>query len=188
MAWIWTCFLLLSVCSAFYTGKTADLAAAAIEGGRSAVQLILCLAGPICLWSGVSHVLSDLKITDRLCGILTPFLGRLFPNSWRSQQIRQAICTNVSANLLGLGNAATPSGVQAITLMSAQQPHRASNEMCRFIIINTASIQLLPTTIAAFRASLGAAHPFDILPAVWVTSACALIVGLLTAKVLSRWM
>ena len=122
-----------------------------------------------------------------LAKLLRPVFRRLFPQASRDEQAMGYLCANVSANLLGLGNAATPMGIAAVKRMQAlSHSHTATDEMCRLIVMNTASIQLLPTTVAAVRASLGAAAPFDILPAVWITSALSVTAGLLAAGLFRR--
>ena len=113
-------------------------------------------------------------------------LGALYPSSRRDPALAEDLCANLSANLLGLGNAATPMGIQAARRMAGRQT-TASDELCRLVVLNTASIQLLPTTVAALRAGLGAAAPFNILPAVWLSSVCALTVGLAACRLLERW-
>lgn len=188
MSWIWTAFLLLSVLCALLTGRTAALSAAALEGAGQGITLAVSLAGPLCLWSGLSRVMADAGLTGRLARLLSPLLRRLFPAAWRDKQAREALCGNLSANLLGLGNAATPLGIQAVRRMhDLSGGGQASDEMCRLIVMNTASVQLIPATVAAVRAGLGSAAPFDILPAVWVTSLCSVTAGLLAAKAGSKW-
>ena len=187
MTWIWTIFLLLSVIFAVGSGQTAALSAAVLEGAGSSVTLALSLAGPLCLWSGLARVMEDSGLTDRLARLLSPVLRRLFPGAWADKAAREALCGNLSANLLGLGNAATPLGIRAVRQMALGAEGRASDELCRLVVLNTASIQLIPATVAAVRAGLGSAAPFDILPAVWITSVCSVTVGLLAAKGLARW-
>ena len=188
MTWIWTLFLLLSVLCALCSGRTAALSAAALEGAKAGIQLAITLAGPLCLWSGLNRLMADAGLMEKLARLLSPLLRRLFPDACRDRQAREALCGNLSANLLGLGNAATPLGIQAVQrmhLLHGGGP--ASDEMCRLIVMNTASVQLIPATVAAVRAGLGAAAPFDILPAVWVTSLCSVTVGLLAAKAGAAW-
>ncbi len=189
MAWIWTILLLLSIVFALPAGRAGALSAAALEGAAQGITLSVSLAGPLCLWSGLNRVMADAGLTDKLARLLMPLLRRLFPVSCGDRQAREALCGNLSANLLGLGNAATPLGIQAVRRMhqiSGGGP--ASDEMCRLIVMNTASVQLIPSTVAAMRAGLGAAAPFDILPAVWVTSLCSVTVGLLAAKAGAGWL
>ncbi len=187
MGWIWTGILLLSTISALQNGQAAALSAAVQEGASQGITLALALAGPLCLWSGLGALLSGSGVSQRLANLAAPLLQRLFPDSWKDPEAREALCGNLSANLLGLGNAATPLGIRAAKSMAAHADGTASDELCRLVVLNTASIQLLPTTVAAIRAGLGCSRPFDILPAVWLTSACSVMIGLLAAKGLSQW-
>ena len=187
MSWIWAVFLFLSLLCAIVTGQTDALSSSAMEGASNAVSLVIRLAGPICLWSGVHRVLEECGAAEKLSDWFSPLLKRLFPKSWKNPVTRTSICSNFTANLLGLGNAATPPGVRAAKEMAAHAGSTATDELCRLVVMNTASIQLIPTTVAALRASLGSASPFDILPAVWITSACSVSAGLLAAKLLSKW-
>ena len=187
MAWVWTVFLVLSFIFAIFGEKTALLAPALLEGASAGVTLAISLAGPICLWSGLSHVMEQVGWMDRLSVILAFFLKRLFPSAWKDKEARQALCGNFSANLLGLGNAATPLGIRAAKQMARNANGIATKELCRLVVMNTASIQLIPATVAAVRSSLGAAAPFDILPAVWISSLFSVSVGLLAAWGFSKW-
>jgi len=187
MRWIWTCFLFLSIVSALFTGRTAELSKAILEGAQSGVTLAISLAGPLCLWSGLSAVIAGTSLSRQMTQASAPLLRRLFPQAWQIPKAREALCGNFAANLLGLGSAATPMGIQAARAMAQDADGQASRELCRLIVMNTASIQLLPTTVAAVRSGLGASSPFDILPAVWIASVCSVTVGLLTAKVLDLW-
>ncbi len=185
MAWVWTVFLGLSVICALIGGKTSFLAPALLEGAAAGVSLAVSLAGPMCLWSGLSHVLEQIGWIDTLAKAMAPLLRRLFPTAWADRESRQALCGNLSANLLGLGNAATPLGIRAARRMA--KGDEASDELCRLVVMNTASIQLIPATVAAVRSSLGAAAPFDILPAVWLSSLFSVSVGLAAAQLFSKW-
>ena len=187
MSVIW---LLLSVCSIVYaliSNCTKVLGTSVLDGAASAITLSLSLAGSLCLWSGLLKVMERSGITALLARLLRPILGRLFPQSSQDPEALGHISANVSANLLGLGNAATPTGVAAAKRMrQLSGSSTASHELCRFLVLNTASVQLLPTTVAAIRAAAGCERPFDILPAVWLTSICALAVGLLAARLFQR--
>lgn len=126
-------------------------------------------------------------LAGALTRLLRPLLGLLFPESAGHESIMQPLSANVSANILGLGNAATPMGICAAREMAQLgTPGEASNELCRLVVLNTASIQLLPTTVAAIRAAEGATAPFDILPAVWISSAASVAVGLLAAMAMEK--
>ncbi|MBQ7871875.1 MAG: spore maturation protein A [Oscillospiraceae bacterium] len=187
MGIVWTGLLLLALGAGLWNGSAGTLAGAAMEGAASAVTLGLSLAGSLCLWSGLTKVMEVSGITRGLARLMRPIFRRLFPNASRDEQALGYLSANVTANLLGLGNAATPMGIAAVQRMQALAGgSRATDEMCLLIVINTASIQLLPTTVAAVRASLGAASAFDILPAVWLSSICSVTAGILAAKLLAR--
>jgi spore maturation protein A len=157
-----------------------------MEGAKSGVTLAISLAGPICLWSGVSKAMDAVGWSAGLARLLEPLLRRLFPAAWADREAREALCGNLSANLLGLGNAATPLGIRAARRMALDANGAASDELCRLVVMNTASIQLLPTTVAAVRQSAGSAAPFDILPCVWISSLLSVSVGLLAVFLLGR--
>lgn len=134
------------------------------------------------------ELMESCGLSTALSRLLRPVLCRLFPDSCRHAHILSAITENVSANLLGLGNAATPAGIRAARGMASLNPDgQAGDELCRFVVLNTASIQLIPSTIAALRSSLGASSAFDIMPAVWISSALSLSAGLAMAALLRRW-
>ena len=141
----------------------------------------------MCLWCAVMELMRQCGVADALAGALRPVLRLLFPDAARHENILEPLSANVSANLLGLGNAATPMGIKAAKGMaSLGDGVTATNELCRFVVLNTASIQLLPTTMAAIRAAEGAQQPFDILPAVWLSSAVSVAVGLTAAYLMQR--
>ena len=187
MSWIWAGMLCVSILFAIMGNCTAAVSAAALEGAAAGITLALSLAGSLCLWSGLAKVMEVSGLNRLLAKVLGPLLRRLFPKASRDETTAGCISANVSANLLGLGNAATPLGIEATRRMKAQSgSDRATDEMCRFIVMNTASIQLLPTTVASVRAAAGARAPFDILPAVWVTSLCSVAMGLAAAYLFGR--
>ena len=183
ISWIWAGMVILSLFCGLYTGNLDDVASAALNGAQSAVELSFSMAGVLCLWSGVMEVLNACGLSQKIAGCFHPLLHRLLP---QASQDSETLSANVSANLLGLGNAATPLGIQAACRMARGCGGTASDELCLLVVLNTASIQLLPTTVASIRSAYGSAAPFDILPAVWVSSLASVTVGLLTARFLSR--
>ena len=186
MAWVWTGMVVLSLIFGVLTGNLDAVANAALEGAGSAIDLSLSMAGILCLWSGVMEIMNVCGLSDGLAKAFRPILRRLLPNASRDEKTLAAVSANVSANLLGLGNAATPLGIQAARRMARGCGGVASNELCLLVVLNTASIQLLPATIASVRAAAGCETPFDILPSVWFASVVSVAAGLLTARVLSR--
>ena len=182
MSYFLTAFFALALVFGGISGQWGAVSAAAMEGARAAVELCISMAGAICLWSGVMTLMDRCGLSQKLARLLRPVLRRLLPNASRDSETMAALSANVSANLLGLGNAATPLGIRAATRMAEGCGGVASDELCRLVVLNTASIQLLPTTVAAVRSAQGCAAPFDILPAVWLSSALSVTAGLLAAR------
>ena len=187
LTWVWVGMVCIALIFGAATGQSAAVGAAAAQGVQQAVTFCLTVGGIICLWSGVMEVMRRSGIAAGLSRLLQPVLRRLFPHAARDVQALDALSMNVSANLLGLGTAATPAGVRAAQAMAREiRGDAAGDELCLLVVLNTASIQLLPTTVASVRAAFGSAAPFDILPAVWISSLASVTVGLLTARLLSR--
>ena len=186
MAIVWGVMVMASVVCAVAGGRMAQVSSAALEGARAAVELCISLAGVLCLWSGFMELLKQCGLERKLAALFRPLMRRLLPQASRDAETMAAVRGNLSANLLGLGNAATPLGIRAARRMALGAEGRATDELCRLVVLNTASVQLLPTTVAAVRAGCGSAAPFDILPAVWVSSILSVSVGLLAARLLER--
>ena len=187
MSWIWTGILAVSLIFSALLGNGKALAAAVPIGAQAGVQLAISMAGAICLWTGVGKLMEKTGVTASLSNLLRPLLHWIFPSTKTDTHLSHYLSANICANFLGLGNAATPMGIMAVKQMkNPQNPTRASDEMCRLIVLNTASIQLIPATVAAVRASLGSNTPFDILPAVWITSLCSAGLGLTAAILLGK--
>ena len=186
MAWIWTGMIAASVGYGLFSGTIGAVGNAAMEGAAAAVDLCLSMAGIMCLWSGVMSIMKASGLMDGLSRLFRPVLSRLLPRACRDPETLAALSGNVSANLLGLGNAATPLGIRAAQRMTAGTNGRASDDLCTLVVLNTASIQLLPTTVAGVRAALGSGSAFDILPAVWLASLLSVAAGLTAAKIFSK--
>ena len=187
MSYIWTGLLSVSILFSILNGRSSQLAASLFSGAQAGVNLAISLTGSICLWTGAGKLMEELKLTQGLSRLFRPLLHRVFPASREDRELAGALSANICANLLGLGNAATPMGIQAAKrLREPGRPDYATNSLCRLIVLNTASIQLIPSNVAAVRLSLGCGTPFDILPAVWITSFCSAGLGLLAAALLGR--
>ena len=187
MSWIFMGFLLLSMVCALSLGSGNSLGAAFTTGAQSGITLAVSIAGSLCLWTGVGRLMERIGITAALAKLLRPILRRLFPSTRKDPSLASSLSANICANFLGLGNAATPMGIlSAKRMVSYGRPGIATDELCRLIVLNTASIQLIPANVAAIRTSLGCATPFDILPAVWVTSLASASAGLLAAWLLGK--
>lgn len=187
MSWIWIGILgICLVCSGFY-GNGAALSSAVMSGAQAGITLAISIAGSLCLWTGVGKLMERAGLTAHLSRLLRPILYRIFPGTRTDPVLAGHLSANICANFLGLGNAATPMGIQAAKRMrDPVRPGLATDQMCRLIVLNTASIQLIPSNVAAVRAGLGCVSPFDILPAVWVTSICSAGLGLLAAWCLGK--
>lgn len=186
MSVIWTIMIGAAILCGLLTGQGEQVAVAALEGAAAGVELCLSMAGVLCLWMGVMEVMRRSGLAEGLSRLLRPVLKRLYPEFAGDKRVMDTVSANVSANLLGLGNAATPLGLEASRLIAERTPGIASDSLCMLVVCNTASIQLIPTTVASIRAAAGCATPFDILPAVWLASAVALIVGISAAKLFAK--
>ena len=175
----------LSLLFSLFTKNTAGVSEAVLEESFHAVELSIKLLGSLCFWSGMMKIAEKSGLSNALCKVLMPVLVFIFPSLKKEKKALGAISMNLSANLLGLGNAATPFGIAAM-----KELHRISGfssaataEMVCFVVMNTASLQLLPTTVAAIRLEHGVQNPLDILPAVWAVSLCSLLLGIFAAKI-----
>ena len=185
MSWIWTGILILSLGASLMLGNGTALAAAVPKGAQAGLELALSMAGSVCLWSGVGKLMEKAGLTALLNRLFSPLLSRIFPSFRNDPALAGYLSSNVCANFLGLGNAATPMGIQAAMRLACGKDI-ATDELCRLIVLNTASIQLIPANVAAIRSGLGSLSPFDILPAVWLTSLFSAGAGLLAAFILGR--
>ena len=186
MSVVWAVLLGGSIICALVTGRGQMLSAGVMQGAQSGVTLAISIAGSLCLWAGVGRLMEKIGFTAALARLLRPVTGRLFPSTREDPKLAQALSANICANVLGLGNAATPPGIEAAQRMAKGCGGRASDELCRLIVLNTASIQLIPANVAAVCSALGCGRPFDILPAVWLASLCSAGMGLLMAWLLGR--
>ncbi len=185
--YLWAGMILLSVLCAAATGRMPQLSAAVLSGAGEAVTLVFSITGMMCAWTGLMKIAEDGGLTLLLSRALSPVMGRLFPDCEKNGPAVRAMCMNITANLLGLGNAATPLGIAAMKELKKKNPTQAADRsMVTFVVLNTASLQLIPTFMATLRAGAGAAAPFDILPAVWATSAGGLLAALTAAKLMER--
>lgn len=184
MSWIFTLMLAVSVLSSIFCGTSQALAASVLQGAQAGITLAVSMAGSLCLWTGVGKLLEAAGITEILAKFLKPVLNRIFPSTATDPVLSRQLSGNLCANFLGLGNAATPMGIQAAGIL--KKGSTATDELCRLVVLNTASIQLIPANVAAVRSALGCPTPFDILPAVWITSLCSAGLGVVVAWLLGK--
>lgn len=184
---IWFGMILASVICALCTGRIGELSAALMDGAKSAVELSIFLLGSMCAWLGFLQIAEKSGLTQLLASAFSPVIDRLFPEYQDEKEIKGKLCMNLSANFLGLGNAATPLGLAAISAMREKSPSETPTKgMILFVVINTASIQLLPVNMAAMRSACGSAQPFGILPEIWITSLASLVLCVLACKLWER--
>lgn len=184
---IWFGMIALSVVCALANGRLGDLSAAVMDGAGQAVELSIFLLGAMCAWLGFLKIAEKSGLTGLMAQAFSPLIDRLFPEYREEPGIKGKICMNLSANLLGLGNAATPLGLSAIKSMAEKNPGDSPTKgMILFVVINTASIQLLPVNMAAMRSSCGSVSPFGILPEIWITSLMSLVTCVLFCKLMEQ--
>lgn len=185
---IWPIFIIISFIYAIITGRVEQINNSIFESAESAVKLSITFLGTMCLWSGIMQIAKTTELINKLTKLLLPIMKFLFPDIKKDAQVHQEISMNIVANILGLGNAATPLGLKAMKSLQKDNPQKdtLTNSMAMFIIINTASIQLIPTTVIAIRSSLGSTNPTGIIIPVWIATIIAAIVGILSAKILMK--
>ena len=183
---IFGAFCVIACLTSLFTGNTAALGDAVFSGADSAVKLIFSLVGMMCLWCGILRVLEEAGVTEKLAKLLSPLMRIMFPDAYRNQKGIREISASISANLLGIGNAATPLGIRAMEELNRENPvpGTATDDMTTFVVLNTASFSILPTTLLTMRRAAGSANPFAIMPAVWLCSLCGAILAVLLARTL----
>lgn len=190
MNYIWAILVIISVVFSIVTGKGSELGSALLSSGEVSIELLLTLAGSISIWSGIMAIADNSGITKALSTLFRPVLKLLFSEYKDNESVMNSVSTNITANLIGLGNAATPAGLKAIAGMYNGE-NRVNNSMATFIVMNTSSIQIVPTTIIALRLANGSSAPMEIAPCIWISSVCALLVGIISTKICgyikSKW-
>lgn len=183
---VWPFFIIISFFYAIISGNIEKLNSSIFESTSQAIELSISLLGTICLWNGIMQIASKTSLLERLTKFLMPVLKFLFPKLKNNQKIKNEIAMNMVANILGLGNAATPLGLKAMESMQKDNLKKdtLSDSMMMFIVINSASIQLIPTTVIAIRSSLGSENPTQIVLPVWIATFFAAIAGIFATKLL----
>ena len=185
---IWPVFIVASIIYGILSGNLEELNNSVFNGAQDAVTTTITLLGSLCLWSGIMSIAEKTKFVKIISKIIRPFIKFLFPELKKEEKIKQEISMNMIANILGLGNAATPLGLKAISSMQEKNKDKKtlSNSMIMLIVLNTASLQLIPTTVIAIRNSLGSKNPTNIIFPVWIATLVAAIVGIISAKILIK--
>lgn len=185
---IWPLFLIISFIYAILNGRISEVNNSIFESTKSAVELCISLIGTICLWNGIMQIASKTSIVKHLTKLLNPIITKLFPNIKKEDKVHKEITMNIIANIMGLGNAATPLGIKAMKSMQKnnKEKNKLSNSMAIFIVLNTASIQIIPTTVIAIRNSLGSSDPTAMIIPVWISTILAASSALISAKLLIK--
>ena len=181
---LWPIFIIISFAYAIFSGNVDKLNESIFSSTSESVNLCISLLGTICLWNGIMQIANKTSIIDRLTNLLKPAMNFLFPELKQEKEIQKEISLNVIANILGLGNAATPLGLKAMKSMQKKNPKKdtLTNSMITFIVLNTASLQIIPTTVIAIRSSMNSKNPTSIVFPVWIATICAAIAGITTTK------
>lgn len=185
---LWPIFIIISISYAIFSGNIESINESIFESAESAVSLALTLIGMTCLWSGIMEVAANTRLIEYLSKLLKPIIKRIFGKINTESESYNNIIMNVVANILGLGNAATPLGLKAMKELQKENKDKESlsDNMMMLIVLNTASLQLIPTTIIAIRSSLGSANPTMIIFPVWIATICAAIVGICITKIIIK--
>lgn len=185
---LWPIFIIISFIYAIFFGNIENLNKSIFSSVEEAVNLSISLLGTMCLWSGIMQIARETTFVNKLSNLLAPVMKFLFPDVKKGSTIYQEISMNIIANLLGLGNAATPLGLKAMKSMQEEntEKDRLTDSMAMFIVINTASIQIIPTTVIAIRNSLGSENPTSIIFPVWIATICAAVCGIIAVKILIK--
>lgn len=185
---IWPVFIIISFIYSIYSGKISNFNNAIFSSAEQTVSLCITFLGTICLWNGIMNIALKTSIIKKLTAFLRPIINYIFPDLKNDTKISEEISMNMIANILGLGNAATPIGLRAISSMQEKNTNKTvlNNSMAMFILINTASLQVIPTTVIAIRSSLHSENPSIIIFAVWIATFCAFFTAIISGKILSK--
>lgn len=188
--YIWCGIIIFSIFCSFFTGNIENMSNSILSSASDAIELIITMCGTICLWSGIMEIADKSGASSIVAKLLSPILSKLFPDIDKKGNAFRAICANVTANLLGLGNAATPLGIKAMQELEKETcstlEKSASKSMVMFVILNTSSIQLMPTMIISILDSCGCTDPTSIIPCVWIASLCGLVVAVCSVNIFMR--
>lgn len=187
LSYIWCFIIIFSIICSIITGNTENLTNAVLSSASEAVELIITMTGTVCLWSGITEIADKSGLSKSISHLLSPILSKLFPKLDKEGKAFSAISANVTANLLGLGNAATPLGIKAMKEIEREkglfsQGGTADRDMVMFVILNTTSVQIMPTMIISILEACGSTQATRIVPYVWIASICGLVTGIISVK------
>ena len=185
---IWPIFIIISFMYAIFSGNVEKINNSIFDSAKNAVELTITFFGTVCLWNGIMQIAKETTLMQKITKMLQPIMKFLFPEIKKGDQANEEMSMNIVANILGLGNAATPLGLKAMKTLQKQNDKKdtLSNTMMMFIILNTASLQIIPTTVIAIRSSLGAKEPTEVIVPVWIATIAAAISGVIAAKIIIK--
>ena len=185
---IWPIFIIIGCIYAIISGKISEINNAVFESTNNAIEVIITMFGTVCLWNGIMQIASNTSIVEIIMKIIKPLMRIVFPELKENMIAYKEITMNIIANIMGLGNAATPLGLKAMKSLQKENNNkkRLTNSMVMFIILNTASLQIIPTTVIAIRNSLGSANPTAMIVPVWIATFCAAFVAIISSKIFMK--
>lgn len=188
MSKIWSFLIIISILFGIMLGNSDKIISQITSAGMSATENIITFAGMICFWTGIFNILKNTKAIEKLSAVFRLIVSKLFEKKDLSNQAIQDITSNITSNIIGVGNAATAFGIKAMEEMQKSNPDKstASNNMSTFVLINTASLQLIPTSIISLRMIYGSGNPTDIIIPVWIVSITSLLIGIISIKILNK--
>lgn len=185
---LWPCFIINSFIYAIFNFNMNELNNSIFDSCKQTIEMILNFIGIMCMWNGIMEIVKETTLINKITKCLSPIMKFLFPELKKDNKAYKEISMNIIANFLGLGNAATPLGLKAIESLQQENKNKEelSNSMVMFIVLNTASIQIIPTTVIAIRASMGSTNPSSIIIPSYIASIIAVTIGILSVKILSK--
>lgn len=185
---IWPIFIIISFVYAIFSGKVDEINNSIFDSAKSAVELTITFFGTVCLWNGIMQIAKETTLMKKITKLLQPIMKFLFPDIKKDDEANEDMSMNIVANILGLGNAATPLGLKAMKTLQKQNLKKdtLSDSMMMFILLNTASLQIIPTTVIAIRSSLGSENPTKVIVPIWISTIIAAITGVIAVKILIK--
>ena len=190
MSKIWAFMLIISIIVAFFTGYTENVITNIMESGQNAIENIISLISMTCFWSGIFNIFENTSAIEKFGNFFKKFIHKLFNKKELSEKAIEYMSMNIATNIIGVGNASTVNGIRAMEELQKKNPLKTipNDNITTFVLINTASLQLIPTSMIAMRALYGSKYPSSIIIPVWIVTFIALIVGLISIKILNKKM
>lgn len=184
----WVILILFGVGVSVVTGNTQETAMAGVEAGKTAVELVMGVVGGFAFWMGLLNIAKKSGLVGKLANCLKPVILFLYPEVKDNKEAMENLCLNMSCNMLGLGNGATPAGLAAMKSLQERNKDkkRATNAMCMLLVVNASSVQLLPTSIITLRSTMGSSEPASVVPAILIATAMSTLFGIISARLCEK--